>query len=493
MNKKLGKSLALFTSAGFIGTLTQVVKGKLMAMLIGPAGVGVYTQLSSLFNLLFNLGSLGFRNGIIKRISISVESEDAASYQAQYTTVLIFLMVFSLVFIAILALFSIQISHYLFNDNGNNSDLVIITMLAVPFSVMANFYRSMMSGHSAVRKIVTSQIIADIVSLIPFVILIYIELLKGAIISFVIYQFLKLIFYTFYFNKIRHFNYSKFPRIIYFNWIEIRDNLKFGMSGLLLTTTNILVTIYIASYIIELFGEAEYGLYAMAIRVATLYLGAIYANSSSFYFPLLVKTKNLKELQYTVMANSRFYLYILPPLMALMMVGGEIFITVLFSSEFSLSATLLLFVVPGDFFRINAETISLPLLAKEKFLAYKSGYFIWAISFLLLTYYVGIDYGLQGIAFSYLLSQFISFLFSIILSWTILKIKLDAQYVVALLLGVLLIFSSILLMTVSKNIILTYCFSFFILFIWFLLSCLQKEFKNLLKNTFIKFKREKNA
>jgi len=93
MSSKLGKSLALFTSAGFIGTLTQVVKGKLMAVLLGPTGVGIYSQLTSLFNLLFNLGSLGFRNGIIKRISVSIEDEDEVAYKAQYTSVLIFLRI----------------------------------------------------------------------------------------------------------------------------------------------------------------------------------------------------------------------------------------------------------------------------------------------------------------------------------------------------------------------------------------------------------------
>ena len=493
MSSSLGKSLALFTSAAFIGTLTQVVKGKVMAVLIGPAGVGVYTQLTSLFNLLFNLGSLGFRNGIIKRISVSIEEDDADTYQAQYATVLIFLSLLSITFIAVLSLFTAQISHYLFNDNGNNSDLVLVTLMAVPFSVLANFYRSMMSGHTAVKNIVESQVLADVISLVPFMVLIYYEQLMGAVLSFVVYQCLKVLFYASYFYKISHFSFSKFPNIIYFNWIEIKKNLKFGVSGLILTSTNIVVTIYVASFIFKALGAAEYGLYAMAIRVATLYLGAIYANASSHYFPLLVKTKNVTELKETVMKTGRFYLYILPPLMAVMMFGGELFITLLFSAEFALSAVLLLLIIPGDFFRINAETITLPLLAKEKFVAYKSGYAIWAVTFLLLIHLVGSEHGIMGIAIAYCISQFISFLAAVLLSWIMLKVTLDIAYLVALCLGGSLITSAALSVLFSSSIIATVCCALILLSIWFVISLIQPEFKQLANSTVLKFKREKNV
>jgi len=390
-------------------------------------------------------------------------------------------------------LFTTQISQYLFNDNGANSDLVLVTLLAVPFSILANFYRSMMSGHTAVKQIVISQVLADVISLVPFIAFIYNGQLMGAVISFVVYQFLKVLFYSIYFYKISHFRFSKFPILIYFNWLEIKHNLKFGISGLVLTTLNICITIYTASFIIQALGEAEYGLYAIAIRVATLYLGAIYANASSHYFPLLVKTKSVDELRITVMNTGRFYLYILPPLMAVMMFGGELFITILFSAEFSLSATLLLLIIPGDFFRINAETIALPLLAKEKFIAYKSSYAIWAVTFLLLIHLVGSEYGIIGIAIAYCISQIISFLAAVSLSWFILKVTMDTSYLVALCLGGSLITCTALSLLFTSSLIITLSSALLILAIWFVISLIQPEFKQLANRTILKLKREKNV
>ena len=69
MKLSLAKGFAYLTSASFVGTLTQIIKGKLMAVLLGTSGVGIFSQLSHLFNLLFSLSSLGFRNGIIKKVS----------------------------------------------------------------------------------------------------------------------------------------------------------------------------------------------------------------------------------------------------------------------------------------------------------------------------------------------------------------------------------------------------------------------------------------
>jgi len=79
----LGKAFAFFTGASIIGSFTQVIKGKITAVLLGTEGVGVLNQLTSLWSLFSAVASLGFYNGMLRHLA-PAWADDASSYSADY-------------------------------------------------------------------------------------------------------------------------------------------------------------------------------------------------------------------------------------------------------------------------------------------------------------------------------------------------------------------------------------------------------------------------
>jgi PST family polysaccharide transporter len=306
------------------------------------------------------------------------------------------------------------------------------------------------------------------------ILLLYVNL-TGAVLAFVAYQLMKMIFNAGFFYKVCNFQIG-LPKFNKYKWGAIHANISFGLSGLFLTSLNIMAMIFISRHIIAELGLQENGLFSVALKVATVYLGAVYANASSYYFPLLAKSNNLQALSADVNRTSRFYFYLLPPLIIIIMTGGELMVGILFSEEFLPAALLLFLLLPGDLFRISAETLGLPLLVKEKFLAYNVLYCWWCCVYVSLAMYMIERHGLLGVAMAYLLSHIINFISVAVVARLVLKIKLSRGFLGSLFLAVTSLAASSALNFVLEDFWLSVLVNAVVVAIWFALSCLQKEF-----------------
>tara|TARA_A100001015_G_C15032528_1_gene734133 strand:+ start:1502 stop:2968 length:1467 start_codon:yes stop_codon:yes gene_type:complete len=475
---KLAKAFVLFSGGSIVGILTQVVKGKLMAVILGTAGIGVFSQLTRIFSFSFTLSSLGFKNGTVKTISEALRDDDYKKYIDEYSSVTIFLALISSIASSLGIIFSKAISHFLFDDKGGNYVLVSIVFAIVPVAVMTSSYKSLLSGHVAVKKMVKSQIISDLFSIIPFLILMYYFSLLGATIAFCIYQVLRLCFFVFFYGK--EVGYIPIPKRINFVWFHIIKNLKYGISGVFLGSLNLLITLYIGRTVIAELGSSDNGLLSAALRVTTLYFGAIHANAASYYFPLLVKARKKSEFQTLIEETNTFYMYLLPPIIMGLMCFGELLMQVLFSSEFKYAGKILMFFLLGDLFRISNETRGLVFLAKEKFKPYNVQYVVWGGCYTLTSILVLDKIGILGVGIAYLISHVMNF---VVISFFIKKefqIGISKSFMKSFFAA---IFSCLLVLLVNYHydqvwLRISASLSFFML--WFGYSYTQNDFKEYL-------------
>ena len=88
----LGKAFAFFTGASMIGSLTQVIKGKLTALFLGPEGVGVLNQLTNLWSLFSVIASLGFYNGMLRHLAPAWSDGDRITFQRHMSSNILLMM-----------------------------------------------------------------------------------------------------------------------------------------------------------------------------------------------------------------------------------------------------------------------------------------------------------------------------------------------------------------------------------------------------------------
>lgn len=482
------KALALFGAGSSIGTLTQIVKGKLGAIFLGVEGVGVLNQLTNAWGLLYTFSGLGFYNGIVQRISQADSIDDEESIKRQFTTSLVFISVFSIVVTACSVVFSPFISNFIFSDNGEKTWLVIVALSSVPFAVIAQTYVGLFSGYRLVRQVVAAQVLADIAGLFVFIILVINAKLLGAVFAFSISHILKLIVQIYFANR-QFAGNLRGPLKSYFQWVEVSRNLGYGASGLILVLAGIATTMLVSRWIIDLLGMHANGIFSTAWKVCSLYFGALYASASGYYFPSLSSARNNVELRNKINEAITLYLYILTPIAVGLIIGGGELMKILFSYEFVVAASLLLWFLPGDLFRIIAETIGLSFLAKRRLIIYTATYFIWAALFLLLSWICIRTYGLIGVGYAYLISHAINALVALIFARFTFGFTFSNQTIYSSCFGLLSAFMAALIVSADLLWWVQYGAGLFILLVWMFLSWRDAQFRELVEAFLSKVKR----
>jgi O-antigen/teichoic acid export membrane protein len=369
------------TSGGFARAFTSLslasgvsmganlVRGKLAALFLGPAGVGIFNQLSLMWNLFQISGSLGAFNGLVQHGTEAMVAKDEAALHRLASTWWILLTASSCLLAAAGAIASPVISNWLLGDHGAHSDLVALMLISIPFAVSAQVYRALLAASRLVPQLVKAQIVSDVGGAIVFAALVPVLGLPGSILGFATIHLLFYLITAFSVRKTLGGNYVR-PKLSEFSWAAVRSNLGFGVSGLAMIALSNLSVVIVSRLVIDHFGISASGIFSNAWRIASVYLGAVTTTAISYYLPTLTRAENDEQMSRDVNTTIRFYLYLLPLIMAAIMAAGEPIVWLILSAKFLPVAALLLIFVPAELMRILGETVGMPLLARRRLKAF---------------------------------------------------------------------------------------------------------------------------
>jgi O-antigen/teichoic acid export membrane protein len=407
----LARAIAVLGAVSLIGTATQVAKGKFGALLLGAAGVGVFNQLTAFYGLLFIGAGLGFFNGMMRQITLAVK--DGSSARAQMNSVCLFLGATSLVITIACLLASGVISDLLFADGGERAPLVALVVMAVPVAVQQRVFRAYLNAVHDLKGISRAQVTADVSSVAMFAAGAWFYGIWGAIASFVGMHVLLLLGMAFHTVKGGGVGLA-FPRPRYFKWSEVKVNFGYGINGLLMTAAASGTAIVVGRMIISTYDLAQAGIFSVAFKVATVYLGALYAAAGSYYFPMLVRLNERSEMEGEANRAVALYMTILPPVMLILIAFGDILIPLLFSDEFRPAVLVMAGLLLGDLLRVTSETMGLTLLAREKLLPYTGLYLLYTAGFIALAWWLLPRLGLLGVAYAYIAMRVLDFVLTML-------------------------------------------------------------------------------
>lgn len=463
----LARAFALFTGASVVGSLTQVAKGKLTATVLGTDGVGILHQLTNLWSLLSTLASLGLYNGMVRHLAPAWSEQDRMAFRRQMSTSAILLMLSGVITSLLGCYFSAILSDWIFDDRGIRSDLICLILLSIPLFVTAQIYRAMLNATRSVNALVRARIGADVMSLVVLVALIFPFGLKGAIVGYIALHLLYLILSIYFVRSILGADVAT-PTLKLFQEKEIQKNIGYGVNGILCVAVGILTTLIASRWIISSGGLGDNGLYSMAMKVATVYLGGLSSAAGGYYFPALCNVKNNQEMFKLINETLSMYMFAIPPIVLTLMLGGELMMRVLFTPEFIPAAFLLLLILPGDLFRISAETVGLSLLATKRLALSTGSYIVWALVYLGLVSILLPKYGLLGAACSYLLSHVFNAAQQLLLAYVVLGYRIDRSTLITLVIGIVAVGITAFLMFFNQSALLNCLIAAVMFAIWFI-------------------------
>ena len=390
-----------------ISLLVKLITNKIIAVYLGTNGMFLIGQLKDFLKIGNTLGTMGIETGTVKYSSELNEKENnfkdllATSFKIHLFT--------SLIIIALILVFynylTVSLSEEM-SEMNNYFFKYVLCFSILSFSIQT-FIMSVLNGLKKIKIFIFINILATIISggVLIYLVINYltigayyalilspiITLITGLIISLFLKPF-KLNFLNSVF-KLQHFkNLSNF-------------SLMAIMAPLCLISTTFIVRYYIS----EEFDSNHAGSWEAMWRISAIYLLFLTTTFKFYLVPTFTNLEN-NSLKKEVFKIWKTTLPIIIIITLGVYISKDLIINILFTSEFNLVSSLILFHLLGDIIKINCWVLGNILVAKAK-----TNHFIlfqleWSIIFVFLSIILVNIYGFVGLSIAYFITYIIHFL-----------------------------------------------------------------------------------
>jgi len=166
------KSSALIGASSVFNVGVGIVRTKIMAVLLGPAGYGLIGLYSSIISLAQNIACMGIDNSGVRQIAAAVGSGDIRVIGRTAIVLRRASVALGMLGGLLLLVFSAPISRLTF-DSDERTFAVALLSLAVLFRVVSEGQRALIRGLRRISELVRSRMTGEFLGAVASVVLIY--------------------------------------------------------------------------------------------------------------------------------------------------------------------------------------------------------------------------------------------------------------------------------------------------------------------------------
>lgn len=442
--KQILKSTGIIGSSQVFTIILQVVRTKIIAVLLGPIGVGLLGIYNTIVDLIRNTTGLGINFSGVREIAQANESENTEEFSKKVKLLKRWALITGLVGAIILILFSYPISLLSFGDSGYCIELIFLS-LAILFTSLNQAQLAILQGARRLKDMAISSVIGVSLSIIIVTPIYYFFNIKGMVCAIVLMSLSSLLLSNYYVSKLK---VTPVTLSVKETWDSGKEMIKIGVAN---SISGIITTVsmyFIRSFISHQGSLDDVGFFQSAWTISNVYLLSVLNAMAADYFPRLSAiNKDNRKVNKLVNEQTEVAIIVGGLLVTLMLLLSGIIISILYSEKFQPSAVLLLFFALGSFFKLISWPICYVSAAKGAISQILISEVSWNIIFVTCSAILWHYYGLIGIGISYVISYI---LYSLIVfglvnkltsfKWTATNIKHIAFYLVIVTIAFLSIF-----------------------------------------------------
>ena len=396
------KVSGVFGGVQVFNIIVNIIKSKFVAILLGPAGMGILGLYSSAITFIGYLSNFGLGSSTIKNIAEANSSGDLN--RISKTIIILRRLVWitgilgSIIFFAGAAWLS-QIS---FNNSDYTNAFRVLSIVML-VNQLSSGNMALLQGLRKLKHLANASMTGSLLGLLISVPIYYIWGINGIVPTIVVSSLVSF-FRTWYFAK-----KIELQDVVVDLEQTISEGKKMLSMGVMISFSGAisLGVAYALRIFISKFGSLDHvGLYSAGFVILNTYVGIVFNAMGTDYYPKLssISSSNLKCSE-AMNQQAEISVLILAPILILFIVYIDWIIIILYSSKFLLINEMLHWAVLGVLFKAISWSVSYVFLAKsESFL------FFWnelvANIYLIALNFLGYFYfGLRGLGVSFLISN----------------------------------------------------------------------------------------
>lgn len=371
------------------------LRGKYLAMVLGPSGVGLLSQVAQLLPFFCTFSTLSLSPGLIHHLA-PAEGERKFRYLKSGFSLITLL---SLGVFVLGCFFLEPITSFVFGPHGSR-EMTLAVLIAMPFQSLALTYvQSVFYGFSRYDLFVRSSIVALILSFIVFVTMVYREGFMGAVWAVPVGAALFLGVFAVGAAKL-------VPWSALFRWglhyQELRSMMRFSFVILTISALEYGTNLLVRREILLSLGAEQNGILQVPIAL-TAYLtpfvtnglwGRLFTTASRHRDSLESKAEFQSSSKWTLLIAIGFVLILLP--------CRDLFIHMAYTDQFLEASPLIRLQLVGDYFYLLAFPVLIYFLGIGRLKLYFLGWGFYYAVFLSAAYVLIPRLGLVAVPVSYL-------------------------------------------------------------------------------------------
>ncbi|WP_262326819.1 O-antigen translocase [Carboxylicivirga litoralis] len=388
------------SSQVLVRVIIGILNIKIIALLTGPTGLAIVSQLQNALQFGTNLANTGINHGIIKCLS---EYQESPSKRQLVIITSILIVIIASVFIGLcFALLSGYISEVLFQSN----DYILVVRFAGIYIITTSLFNLLISIINGIQKLklfITLNILYFISSFILTISALYFLGLKGLLWAILFQSLLAL-------SVGAHILYKHGYRFKpLFSTVVMQKLTKFSLTAITSGIVTPLVVMSIRTILTHNLALHEAGIWEGINRISTSYISFATLPFGYYFLPTFAKLKSNKEIKREI----KIALLTLTPIL---IAGGLLLyilripvINVILSKEFHEAAYIIKWQIMGDVLKVLCWLLGFLLIAKEKTVAFIVSEAISGVLVVSLCYFLVPIIGIEGSTLAYFIENIISF------------------------------------------------------------------------------------
>lgn len=359
--RQVFKATSLFGGVQVFQILIAVIRSKVIAVLLGPVGMGISGLLYTTLNFISELTGAGLDRSAVKDVSAALGKNDEQKI-VRVLGVLRRLVWFTGILGALLTMaLSPLLSQWAFGSSEFTLAFIWIAV-AILLKQLAYGNLAVLQGLRKLKQLAKANLTGSFVGLLIVIPLYYYFRIEAIAPAIVISFLMTFLFSSYYAKKVKLQPEKVATKEAFTEGKEmIRLGVMMSVSSLLVALGMFLTQLFVSN----VGGVDEVGFYHAGVVIINSYVGMIFNAMSTDYYPRLAAiADDIKKIRETVLHQAYIAVLLITPIIVLFLIFAEIVILLLYSRAFLPVVAFLVWAILGTIFKAVSFSMGYIFIAK---------------------------------------------------------------------------------------------------------------------------------
>lgn len=396
----------LFGGVQGLNILIGIVRNKLVAMILGPNGMGLISLFNSTIKLVSDSTSFGISMSAVRNISEDFDRQNIEKLEADVALVRSWSFLTALLGMFVCIAFSPLLSSFTFSWHGHTLHFIFLSPIVATTAITGGEL-AVLKGVRRLKALAGISVYSVIGALLVSVPLYYIYKERAIVPSLVIMAFIQMALTIAVSYKIFPLRLSLSRSVLRQGYSMIRLGIAFVFAGILGSGADFVIR----SYISNVAGIDTVGLFNAGYMLTMTYVGTVFSAMETDFFPRLSGVSSLGfTFNRTVSNQIEVMLLLVSPLLVVFTFTLPILLPLLYTGKFLPALGMIQIIVLAMYFRALKLPVEYIPLAKGDSLSYLFLEAFYDIVLVVLVIILFRKFGLTGAGVAVTLAGIIDFI-----------------------------------------------------------------------------------